>query len=55
MNLTKDEKYLIERYRNAKKDCEQFQYNGWSIPACTFRAGKGIYSCILKGEFIKED
>lgn len=52
MNI--DEKMLLKRYRQIKKDCEAFQADGWSIPACSFSVGNGTYLCVLKGEFVME-
>jgi hypothetical protein len=53
--VIKDEEMLLKRYRQIKKDCESFQADGWTIPACSFRAGNGVYTCCLKGDYVKEE
>jgi len=50
---TQDEEMLLRRYRQIKKDCEAFQADGWTMPACSFSVGKGTYLCVLKGDFVR--
>lgn len=54
MNLTRDEKILLENYRAVKKQCQGFQPSAFSTPACTFSAGKGSYVLSLNAEFARD-
>jgi hypothetical protein len=55
MNLSDDEKRLLKNYRTVKAECQGFQPSSFSMPACSFGAGKGAYLLTLNGDFVKED